>query len=304
MDKNRNGMTVNDAVAQKMDELRSEGRVNSWYRYRSMLRALEEFGGDSIDFAEMTPEWLSECECDWRSSGRNSTTINIYMKSLRCICNLHYGGPGPFASYRMPRPAARHMALSSSEIRAILHWNGTDDELAESRDLWLFSYLCNGINFKDMLQLRHSDIRNGEIVFVRSKTRYSAGDTQVHAHVTPDMWDIIGRRGTSEAETGRNGYIFGYLNGNESPFQLEMKVRKVIRRCNSDMRKLAVELSIPFFTTYTARHTFATVLQRKGVAVSFISECLGHHSIRTTEAYLAGFEPEDREKFSVLLTDF
>lgn len=295
---NNTDMTVNEAVVQKMEELRKAGRVNSWYRYRSMLHALESYGGACIAFEEVTPSWLSGCESAWRASGRSSTTISIYMKSLRCIFHLHRGSSGPFASYRIPRPSSRHMALTSSGIRAVLQWSGSDGPLAESRDLWLFSYLCNGINFKDMLQLRYSDIRDGEIEFVRSKTRFSAGGTVVRAHLSPVMREIIARRGTGEGRVAGNRYIFRYLHGDETPFQLEKTVRRVIRRCNSDMRKLAEELHIPPFTTYTARHTFATVLQRKGVSVSYISECLGHCSVRTTEAYLAGFEPEDREKYS------
>ena len=297
-------MTVNEAVTEKMEELRKEERVNSWYRYRSMLRALEEYGGGSISFDEVTPGWLASCEAAWRRAGRSSTTVSIYMKSLRCVFNRSLGCPGPFARYRIPRPAARHIALSSLSIKAILQWIPSDESLAESRDLWLFSYLCNGINFKDMLQLRYSDIRDGEIEFVRSKTRFSAGGTVVRAHLSPVMREIIARRGTGEGRVAGNRYIFRYLHGDETPFQLEKTVRRVIRRCNSDMRKLAEELHIPPFTTYTARHTFATVLQRKGVSVSYISECLGHCSVRTTEAYLAGFEPEDREKYSGYLTDF
>ena len=295
-------MTVNEAVTEKMEELRKEERVNSWYRYRSMLRALEEYGGGSISFDEVTPGWLVSCESAWRRAGRSSTTVSIYMKSLRCVFNRCLGCPGPFASYRMPRPASRHIALSSLSIKAILQWTPNDEKLAESRDLWLFSYLCNGINFKDMLQLRYSDIHDGEISFVRSKTRFSAGAPLVYAHVTPLMQEIIDRRGTAEHGAGR--YIFSYLRGDESPIQVEMIVRKVIRRCNSDMCRLAAELNIPRFTTYSARHSFATVLQRRGVSVSYISECLGHSSISTTEAYLAGFEPDDRERFSEYLTDF
>ena len=90
---NNTDMTVNEAVVQKMEELRKAGRVNSWYRYRSMLHALESYGGAGIPFERLTPLWLSGCESAWRSSGRNSTTISIYMKSL---CN----GGAPTARLR------------------------------------------------------------------------------------------------------------------------------------------------------------------------------------------------------------
>ena len=43
-------------------------------------------------------------------------------------------------------------------------------DIEEFRDLWVFSYLCNGINFMDLLFLQYSNIMDGEICFVRSKT--------------------------------------------------------------------------------------------------------------------------------------
>ena len=56
-------------------------------------------------------------------------------------------------------------------------------------------------------------------------------------------------------------------------------------------------LAIPFFTaflniTYTARHSFVTVLKRSGVNVAIISEALGHTSLSTTQFYLDSFDNE------------
>ena len=56
--------------------------------------------------------------------------------------------------------------------------------------------------------------------------------------------------------------------------------------------------------TYTARHSFATVLKRSGANIAYISESLGHSDLRTTENYLASFEKEEREKNARLLTNF
>ena len=56
--------------------------------------------------------------------------------------------------------------------------------------------------------------------------------------------------------------------------------------------------------TYTARHSFATVLKRAGAKTSYISESLGHSNLTVTENYLAYFEKEERIKNAQLLTDF
>ena len=70
------------------------------------------------------------------------------------------------------------------------------------------------------------------------------------------------------------------------------------------MKLIGEALSIGNITTYTARHSFATVLKRGGANIAYISESLGHSDLKTTEAYLASFDREEREKNANLLTQF
>ncbi len=57
-------------------------------------------------------------------------------------------------------------------------------------------------------------------------------------------------------------------------------------------------------TTYAARHSFATILQRSGASVSFISEALGHGNVNTTQNYWGGFEDESKRETVKALTAF
>ncbi|MCC8087724.1 MAG: tyrosine-type recombinase/integrase [Rikenellaceae bacterium] len=70
------------------------------------------------------------------------------------------------------------------------------------------------------------------------------------------------------------------------------------------MKKIGENLGIGNISTYTARHSFATVLKRSGVNISYISESLSHNNIKTTENYLSSFEKDERIKNAQLLTDF
>ena len=70
------------------------------------------------------------------------------------------------------------------------------------------------------------------------------------------------------------------------------------------MKKIGEKLGISGISTYTARHSYATVLKRSGANIAYISESLGHADLKTTENYLASFEREEREKNAKMLTNF
>jgi integrase/recombinase XerD len=57
-------------------------------------------------------------------------------------------------------------------------------------------------------------------------------------------------------------------------------------------------------TTYSARHTFSTIMKRSGANIQYISEALGHNSINTTKAYLDSFEDDTKKEMAKALTAF
>ena len=71
------------------------------------------------------------------------------------------------------------------------------------------------------------------------------------------------------------------------------------------MKSIAKHLKITKdVTTYAARHSFATILQRSGASTEFISEALGHSNVKTTQNYLGGFEDETKKETVKALTAF
>ncbi|KAA6313315.1 Tyrosine recombinase XerC [termite gut metagenome] len=169
-------------------------------------------------------------------------------------------------------------------------------------DLWFFSYLANEININDMLKLKYSNIVNNEICFYRSKTINTTKEKrEICAIITPEMQAIINK--WVNKEKFPDNYIFPYLIGNETPIQ-QKPVIDIIRRINKRLKKIGNELGISGISTYTARHSFASVLKRSEANIAYISESLGHSDLKTTENYLASFEREEREKNAKLLTNF
>ena len=79
--------------------------------------------------------------------------------------------------------------------------------------------------------------------------------------------------------------------------QKKNRVRKVLARINKELKVLASELEIKTdVTTYTARHSFASILKNTGVNIALISQALGHQDIKTTEIYLSKFDDKQMDE--------
>lgn len=101
-----------------------------------------------------------------------------------------------------------------------------------------------------------------------------------------------------------DAFIFPILTGKEDAITRKNKTKYLTRAINKRMKEVGEKLGLGNISTYTARHSFATVLKRAGANIAYISESLGHQDLKTTENYLASFEREEREKNAELLTKF
>ena len=264
-----NDMTLRSAFRLKMKELEAYEQANTYLNYQSALKSLEDFGGSTIPLENITIDWLKRCEKFWISEGKSYSSISIYFRALKCVLNraVHDGiikeSSFPFGKnkYEIPEGCGRKLALTLSEIKKVMSYQCETKDIEEFRDLWVFSYLCNGINFMDLLFLQYSNIMDGEICFVRSKTsRTTKHNKEIHAIITPEMWNIIQKWGNPRLSP--QTYIFKYARGTEDAFEKIRLVRRIITKCNRRLKKIAQDIGIFQLTTYTARHSFATVLKR------------------------------------------
>ena len=272
------GTTLNTAIQGKIDAFKLNGQVNSYYNYRSTLKSIERFAGGSVPFSAVS--------ADWR---------NGILKEAQY--------PFGRGKYEIPSGNSRKLALTMEQIKKVVTYKGSKT-VEKYRDFWFFSYLCNGINFRDMLFLRYGNIVDGEICFVRSKTSHTSNHIrEIRAVLTPEMRDIIKRWGNPD-EGNPDTFLFKYAKDTEDEFVISNIVRRVTHRCNIALAKIAQAVGVPRFTTYSARHSYATVLKRSGTNIAYISESLGHSSLAITENYLASFEQEERIRNAQLLTKF
>ena len=302
--------TVNTAFRAKISAFNQQGQVGTATVYDTILKGIERFAGAHIPFDAVTVSWLVRYAAFLQSEGKKQTTIAIHLRHLRAILNearrqgIVKEAQYPFGRgrFEIQEGEGRKMALTLEQIGQIARYDDGSEATAKYRDYWLFLYLCNGINVADFVRLRFRDIVNGEICFVRQKTaRTTRTRKEIRVVVTDRMLAIIDRWGNPPAP---DRFIFPVLDGSEDAMRQKLKTQYFTRAVNKRMATIGEALGIGNISTYTARHSFATVLKRAGANIAYISESLGHNDLKTTENYLASFEREERVKNAELLTKF
>lgn len=302
--------TVNTAIRIREDGLRDNAQIGTADILHSLLKIIQKFSQREVQYEDVTIAWLNRFEEFMRSDGKSQTTIAIYLRALRGIFNQARSegvvreAQYPFGRgrYEIQEGEGRKMALSLEQIGQIAKYEDGLTATTKYRDYWLFLYLCNGINVADFVKLRYRDIQDGEICYVRQKTeRRTKTRKVIRAILVAQMQSIIDRWGN---EVKPNNFIFPIFTGEETPAEQKYKTNFITSLINRKMRQIGKTLEFGSISTYTARHSFATVLKRSGASIAFISESLGHTDLKTTENYLASFEKEEREKNAALLTNF
>jgi len=264
-------------------------------------------------FSEITPEWLQNYENWMISKGKSVTTIGFYLKNLRTVLNeaIEKGSLPmknyPFSKNKYQIPSSKNIkkALFIEDIKKIVEYSPKTKAEDYARDMWLFSYLCNGINIKDVAKLKFKNLDKTHIYFIRSKTERSTKTKQKPIVVVRigKINEIITK--WSNEETSLDDFIFPILKKEDTPDQERKKIKQAVKTINKYNKRIAEELGIESkLTTYSARHSFATILKRSGASSEYIGESLGHSSVRTTENYLDSFLDETRESFQNKLLEF
>ena len=293
-------------------DMEQQNQIGTSNVYTCALNSLRKYR-PKLTFEQVTVKFLKDYETAMTAQGNSPTTISMYLRCLRSLYNnaMTAGAVNrdlyPFGSdkgkYTVPAPQNNKKALELADIKKIfIHSPATDNE-AFYRDLWIFSYLCNGANMKDICLLKFGNIEGNTITFNRAKTKNTNRKAkQIVAAYSDKLRDIVSRWGNKPAP---GAYVFPVLQAGDNERRIKERVAQVVKLVNKYIKRIAeaegIETNV---TTYTARHSFATTLRNAGVNVSFISESMGHSDTKTTENYLASIKDNKRNEIAGILTDF
>jgi len=279
-------------------KLEAQDRAGTVECYMSSMNSLLDYL-PQLRFADITDIELHRYETWMEEKGNSITTTSLYLRCLRRIFNLAIAKKlidrdlYPFGpeKYVIPTGVNIKKAVPIDDIKRIYHYQSPDSSKLMYRDFWLFIYLANGMNVKDMAMLKYKNIDGEFIRFIRSKT---ANTTRSNPHII-SVFCLVELQSTIErwgnADKSPDNYIFPILSNGMDGYEKRHKIQLFTKLINSYMYEIGAELGISQkLSTMAARHSFSTQLKRSGVNVEAIRELLGHHNLKTTMSYLDSFE--------------
>ena len=282
--------------------LKREGKFPAMHVYACTLRSFEKFCAEerhpknttaSLSMQEIfTPERLKEYE-DWLAGQQSSpNTISTYMRTLQAVYNrwmspgIEGYNPVLFKDVYTKVESRTKRALTAEQMEQLRNTDFSVLTLRQQQVLtyFLLMFMLRGMPFIDLAHLRKSDLRNRRITYRRHKT----GKLMV-VDVPPDAMRLLQKyRDKTDSE-----YLFPLLHGGLFMEEHHHRYQETLRHFNRELARLMKQL-LPgvSVSSYTARHTWATLAYHSGVPVGLISQSLGHSSIRVTMTYLKPFDAE------------
>lgn len=277
--------------------LNKAGRIGYAEVFTNTKNSLKTYRHDrDFLFTDITHNFLVQYEESFLERGVTLNSIFVFMRTFKTLINyakrdgIIQESFNPFKAFsfsKYRRIKTKKRAISKEDIHKIAALEiEKKSSIYHSRNYFLFSYYCRGINFIDIANLEWKDIKNDRLEYTRKKTK----ELFNMALLDPAMKILNFYKKTKNDP--ENHYIFPILNQTHiTEKSKDYRIKKIITKTNKDLKDIGIKAGInEHLTTYVARHTYATVLKKSGISTSLISEMMGHDSEKTTQIYLDSFE--------------
>jgi len=285
-------MCITDYVSLLSANLFVGGRYRKSQAYVSLLNSISGFHSHpSLSLKTVfTHGFLHDYEAYLIRRECRPNSISFYMNALRSIYGMAIASgylssvSGLFDGVFTGTEQTEKRAVAPGVIARILTGDLSGKaRLEPCRDYLLLSLQLQGMSFIDLAHLRKCDIQGGVVSYRRRKT-----GTAVQVALLPDARVIFDKYADQVKDSP---YLLPLitLEGADGYRQYQ----SALHRQNTHLKELAVHLGIrENLTTYTSRHTWATLAYHNGIEVGVVSQGMGHHTEEVTRFYLASFAQE------------
>ena len=263
-------------IAENLRATLSPSTINN---YLTALRSLKDYIGGEIAVNQLDKQTFKGFEKWLLQRDVCLNTISCYMRSLRSLFRKmkSEADSEAFDSVYTGKAKTEKRAIEASDIirlKSIRLKPGSS--VCQARDLFLFSFYALGMPFVDIAFLRKSQISDGQLVYLRHKT-----GQRISVRLEPCMTEIIRRYQTDHSE-----YVFPIIDSND-PYKAYKEYHQKLVGYNRALKSLGKKAGISAnLTSYTPRHTWASLAYSSNVDLPVISKALGHTNPQTTMTYI------------------
>ena len=295
------------------------GKFKSAQIMEAALHDLELFDPNiaRLEIKDIDKKFLSEYVSFCEKRGNQPNTISVRIRSIRRILNLAIedkvgsAQTYPFGKNGVKIPANKTAKrfLTMDSLRKVAATTMENPATESARHLFLFSFYCRGINYKDMAALTAKNIDS--VILESGKTakviRYRRSKTSEDFEiiVTPAIQRELDWFEQNDRPFGN--YLLPIVKIELTPEKREDYLQQRRKRWNRQLRTIARTIGIPEadmgISAYWARHSFAMAMLGKGESIDHISQALGHQDIKTTKVYLKSFSSEQMAQFTAIDLD-
>ena len=279
-----------DKIIQQMMEA---NRVGNALVYQTAVNRLIAYCGKDVAFTEINYKLLDQFSHHLTTSGLKINSVSNYFRSIRAIYNKaikmkvversYY----PFHDISIKSEKTAKRAILKEDITKLLYV-----PLQQNSSSWrafnyfMLSFYIRGISFTDLAYLKHSNIIDGRIEYKRRKTHKNYS-----VKLFPVAESII-----NQMHVKGSDYLLPVLSNGLTEDSVSAKkiIHQWIKTTNKYLKRLSeqVGLSNPV-TTYSSRHSFATIAKRLGYSNELVAESLGHeYGNKITNIYLDSFDTD------------
>lgn len=322
----RHKLSFTSLLSNRIEELKCAGQLKTAYVYNNLLNKMLMYYNHEIQFPEISVQFAVRFKEYLVADGLSTTTQSIYLRSFRAICNIALENgyirqnQYPFSrkgnGVKIPQGKKRKdWFLPISDILMLKSYVETHHEtatgygrsLCEAVDMWLFSYLGNGINLTDMASLKYDShyfrTKGEEFSFVRKKTMNSTADEIIiYIPIIGAMKEILTRIGAAPKP---NEFVFPQILNYENDDSECMKlVAQYGSNIGARLANVSDSIGLSSHPTMTwARHSFKTNLIHKKVPDYYTEQAMGHSNNTVGDNYVGMFTHEDRVKYNSMLLE-
>ncbi|MEY3499320.1 MAG: hypothetical protein RL308_989 [Bacteroidota bacterium] len=293
-DKLNSKITVYEHFQDIINRMKLSNRIGNSRAYYDTCNSFFKFNLDKdLTFKNLNVSKIENYEAYLRSRNNQDSGIAFKMRALRAVFNSAIRNNivkqdfYPFTKYKISKLKGKGIkrALTRVEVKRIIDVDIEErPDLINTKNYFIFCYFARGVNWIDVLRLKKSDIQDGYITYIRSKTK-----GRFMVKILAPVQEILDYYILQERNTS---YVFPILLKDDlTPIQIENRKQKTLKKFNKDLKELARLAKVAKnVTSYVIRHSYASNLKQLGVSTDKISESMGHSNLEVTKSYLRDFE--------------